>query len=117
MSTKDIYFSVSYTTRIGDTKFRPAICYEIPESCRDSVEKLVQDKLATLYEEEVRFVSGIAREINKTSSSSDVSVVPSSPSQDTAASTARSSTVLIQKPTTVRKASGKSKTVIKFSEE
>ena len=59
-NTEITYFSVNYTTDIGQTRCVPQVCYRMSDEIRATVEKMAENGLAKIYREEVRFISGVA---------------------------------------------------------
>jgi len=62
---KAAYFSVTYTTDVGQMRCIPQVCYWMNDEVRLAVEKMEQDGLAKIYTEEMRFVSGVAIPMRK----------------------------------------------------
>jgi hypothetical protein len=65
--TNGRFFSVRLDTVIGGERFRAAVCYPLRGSLEKIVEEMASgpDRLATIYPEEVRFVTGIAYPVKK----------------------------------------------------
>jgi hypothetical protein len=59
------YFSVFRSVRINGSIKRPAVCYPLTDDVASAVAQMVKDEQARIYEEEVRFVSGVAVPISK----------------------------------------------------
>ena len=54
------YFAVRKVLKIGGKKHIPSVCYPITDDIAGTVNELVAQNLATLYDEKVRFMSGRA---------------------------------------------------------
>jgi hypothetical protein len=72
--TKVTYFSVAYTTIVGQMRCVPQVCYKMNDEIRGAVEKMAQDGLAKIYQEEVRFISGVAAPIKKPGTGQVISI-------------------------------------------
>jgi len=64
-NTKQFFFSVTYTTDVGQMRCVPQVCYKLTEEVRTAVVKMAEEGLAKIYREEVRFISGVALPIKK----------------------------------------------------
>lgn len=53
-----MYFSVRKPFRIAGRLYKPCICYDMPENLRVTLNRLVEDGLATVSEEPMYFQSG-----------------------------------------------------------
>jgi hypothetical protein len=63
--TKHKFFSVKHTTKLGTTRYIPAVCYKIPYSLQETIEGMAAQGLARVYAEEVRFVTGVPYPVKK----------------------------------------------------
>ena len=61
-----LFFSVTYTTSIGGVNHFPSVCYRLSGDLRPTVEGMVKEGLAKIYDGEVRFVSGVPYPVKKT---------------------------------------------------
>jgi hypothetical protein len=73
------YFSVTYGVTIDGVQYTPQVCYRLADDIREVVDGLVKKNLAVIYDEEVRFISGVAVPIRK-----DIPQVSSSATNDLA---------------------------------
>ena len=64
-TSKVSYFSVTYTTEIGQSRYVPQVCYKLDDGIRAAVEKMAGNGLACIYDAEVRFISGVAIPLQK----------------------------------------------------
>jgi hypothetical protein len=60
-----MFFSVSVPMKIDGVLYRPSVCYSVPARAEKAVGDLVKGGRARLYQEEVRFISGVAHPVNK----------------------------------------------------
>jgi hypothetical protein len=60
MSVGKRHFSVLYNVAINGAAKRPAVCYPLTDDVAAAVAKLAAEGKARVYDEEVRFVSGVA---------------------------------------------------------
>jgi hypothetical protein len=60
MSAGKRYFSVLRNVAIGGAVKRPSVCYPLSDDVAAAVAKLAAEGKARVYDEEVRFVSGVA---------------------------------------------------------
>jgi hypothetical protein len=66
MSDKDQkFFTVNVSVTAGGASFRPGICYSLEPSIEPAIMKMVENKQARLFDEEVRIVSGKPYPVNK----------------------------------------------------
>jgi hypothetical protein len=64
------FFSVKHTTNIGGAgRFIPSVCYKLTQDIQAAVERMAAAGDAKLYNEEVRFVTGVAYPVKKPESS------------------------------------------------
>jgi hypothetical protein len=70
------FYSVNRQLMLNGKRRIPSICYAMTIADVEGMKKLADNGLVTLYENEVRFVSGVAREID------DNSIVISAPNPD-----------------------------------
>jgi hypothetical protein len=54
------YFSVTYGVSIDGALYTPQVCYRLSDDIREAVDGLIKKNLAVIYDEEVRFISGVA---------------------------------------------------------
>lgn len=57
------YFSVVSNMTIGGVPYRAAICHKLTAALRPTIERLVKEGKAAIYDKPVRFVSGTPRTI------------------------------------------------------
>jgi hypothetical protein len=62
---KAVYFSVTYTASIGMMRCVPQVCYKMSEDIRATVEDMEEKGLARIFQEEMRFISGVPMPIKK----------------------------------------------------
>jgi hypothetical protein len=65
MAKMGAFFSVADPVKIGGTLYRPSVCYPIPGSLEQAVAELAAKGRARIYQEEVRFVTGVAYPVKK----------------------------------------------------
>lgn len=79
------FFSVKFSCIIGGGQFRPSICYAIPHSLKAKICEMADQGLAKLYDNEVRFVSGVARPMPVAAQPAEQLAPEAVPEQSTAA--------------------------------
>jgi hypothetical protein len=63
-----MFFSVKYSCLIQGVKYRPSVCYRLTGDVDKAVREMAgsSEPTARIYQDEVRFVSGVARPVRKT---------------------------------------------------
>lgn len=79
---KAAYFSVVHAVRIGSMRCTPQVCYKLADDMRGAVGKLAEDGKATVYVEEVRFISGVAMPMAKHGAALPSALPPVKPGED-----------------------------------
>jgi hypothetical protein len=64
---KGQFFSIRYNCVINGQSFRPAVCYRLTGDLQKAIEEMAEKGLARIYPSEMRFVSGVAYPVKKTS--------------------------------------------------
>jgi len=57
-SDEQLYFSTKVELKIGQTIFRPSMCYKVPSLAKGSLDKFAEKGVVTYYASPVRFVNG-----------------------------------------------------------
>ena len=59
------YFSVKYTTTMLGTRYIPSVCYKMDTILEETIKQLAKRGDARIYDQKVRFVSGVAIPVAK----------------------------------------------------
>lgn len=119
--TEKRYFTVTTSCKIGGGQYVPGVCYFLTELITASVEQLASEGKASIYNEEVRMVSGRAVPVARSSKiaaseqavkgdGNDVSAVSSASATETAS---QSTQTVVHKATSQSKKRAK-KSGIRF---
>jgi hypothetical protein len=68
---KTKYFSVHHGMEIDQMRYVPQVCYKVTEDIRVAVEGIERKGLASIYDEEVRFISGVPIAVKKSQKESN----------------------------------------------